>query len=180
MAAAAVPDGRAPAVGPLPGFDEEFVLDAGDGQAVVVARLYEAEEVIACLRSQRREEHRLEHARRGIEHGHRVPRRRVGELGFGRFHRRAGDGLRARRAAAELFLQRAARQRKAAQERQHRQRLFIKTIHNSDLSVNRMGIYTEFSISYFSGGIEREMRENLPADFCAKNILTSGQKNATL
>ena len=27
---------------------------------------------------------------------------------------------------------------------------------------------------------EREMRENLSCIFCAKNILTSGQKNATL
>ena len=35
------------------------------------------------------EEHRPEHARRGIEHRNGIPRRRVGELQLCRLHRRA-------------------------------------------------------------------------------------------
>ena len=37
-----------------------------------------------------------------------------------------------------------------------------------------------YSISHSGPGSEREKRENLLLDFYAKNILTSGQKNATL
>ena len=133
--AAAVPDGSAFSISPLPGLDEKFVLDAGNGQAVVVPRLRKADEVVASLRGQRGEKHGLEHTRRGIEHRDGVARRRVGELHLGGLHRRAGDGFRPR-SAAELVLERTTRQRHTAQERQHRQRFFIKTIHNSDLSVN--------------------------------------------
>ena len=91
--AAAVPDGGAFAVGPLPGLDEEFVLDAGNGQAVVVPCLRKTDEVVAGLRGQRGEEHGLEHARRGIEHRDGVARRRVGELQLCRLHSRAADRL---------------------------------------------------------------------------------------
>ena len=74
--AAAVPDGVAPAVGPLPGFHHKAALHAGEGQAVVVACLHKACKVIIGLRSLVREKHRLEHACRGIEHRNGVPRRR--------------------------------------------------------------------------------------------------------
>ena len=50
----------------------------------------------------------------------------------------------------------------------------------SDSSSPARGRYAEFSIAYFCPGSEREMRENLSCIFCAKNILTSRQKNATL
>ena len=60
--AAAVPDGTAPAVGPLPGFHHKAALHAGEGQAVVVACLHKARKVIIGLRGFVREKHRLEHA----------------------------------------------------------------------------------------------------------------------
>ena len=91
--AAAVPDGGAFAVGALPGLHHKAALHPGDGQAVVVTCLHKARKVIVSLRGLFREQHRLEHACRGIEHRHRVPCRGVRELQLCRLHCRAVDLL---------------------------------------------------------------------------------------
>ena len=117
--AAAVPDGSTLAVRPLPGLHKEALLHPGDGQAVVEALPHEARKVIAGLRGLVREEHGLEHPRRGIKDGDGVPRRRVGELQLGRFHRRAADALALpARAAGQA---RQPREPGAPRQRQRRQ-----------------------------------------------------------
>ena len=83
--AVAVPDGGGAAAGVLPGLHHKACLHPGDGQAVVIPRLGQPDEVGAGLGRLFGKQHRPEHPRRGVEHRHGVPRRRVGELQLRRF-----------------------------------------------------------------------------------------------
>ena len=62
-AAAAVPNGGAFAVGPLPGLHKEIFFHPGNGQAVVITALHQACKIIIGLRGFAWEQHGLEHAR---------------------------------------------------------------------------------------------------------------------
>ena len=121
--AAAAPDGGALSVGALPGLHHKTALHAGDGQAVVIALLHKAGKVVVGLRGLVREEHCLEHARRGVEHRHGVPCRRVRELLFRRLHRRAVDLLH-RGAAPAGTAKAAARQCQHCGQCQYRPSFF--------------------------------------------------------
>ena len=78
--AAAVPDGGGAAVGGLPRFHHKACIHPGDGQAVVVALLDQAQEVGAGLGGLVGEQHRTEYPCGGVKHRHRIPRHRMGEL----------------------------------------------------------------------------------------------------
>ena len=139
--AAAVPDGAAPAVGPLSGLHHKAALHTGDCQAVVVARLYKARKVIIGLRGLIREEHRPEHTRRGIEHRNGIPRRRVGELQLCRLHRRAVDLLGGAAASANAA-KAAAGQGQCCCQHQCRPSFFMhhfhpRSIHSSNRTAHR-------------------------------------------
>ena len=105
--AAAVPDGGGAAVGGLAGLHHKALFHPGKGQAVVIARLRQAHKVGAGLGRLLGKQYRPEHPRRRIEHSHRIPRRRVGELQFGRLDRfGAADTAAGGRAAPQASGQR--------------------------------------------------------------------------
>ena len=187
--AAAVPDGTAPAVGPLPGFHHKAALHAGEGQAVVVACLHKACKVIIGLRGLVREKHRLEHACRGIEHRNGVPRRRVGKLQLCRFHCRAVDLLDCTAAAAFAKVQKApgtaARQRQRRCQHKRRPSFFMhhfrpRSILYSNLHGTPCTEDSEDSISYSAAECESKCVKICCTISVRKSILTSRQKNATL